>query len=124
MEGNKWHVVNQNKIVFENKRDNRYTHTLKPLRPQTCKSKKHAHTHTHKQSHVTDSAGALSTVDNWWHHCAALQWAGYPRSLMFVFMYICFEGGGHKELNHAQNKALGDPASPLDVFHRENCRDK
>lgn len=72
------------------------------------------------QSNVTDSTGALSTVDNCLDYCAPLQWAGYPRSLMFVFMYICFEGGGHKEQNPAQNKALGDPASPMDVFHGEN----
>ena len=43
---------------------------------------------------------------------------------MFVFMYVCFEGGGHKKPNPAQNKALGDPASPIDVFHGENHRDK
>lgn len=100
-----------------------------PLHTQACKSSKCALTHTrhaesHTQSHVTDSAGALSTVDNWDHHCAALQWAGYPRSLMFAFMYICFEGGRHKKLNSGQNKALGDPASPTDLFHGGNHRDK
>lgn len=84
----------------------------------------HAHRNTHTQSRVTDSAGALSTVDNWYHHCAAPQWAGYPRSLMFVFMYICFEGGRHKKLDPAQNKALGDPASPTAVFHGGNLKDK
>lgn len=78
----------------------------------------------HAQSCVTDSAGALSMVDNWDHHCAALQWAGYPRSLMFVFMYICFEGGRHKKLNSGQNKALGDPASPTDLFHWGSRADK
>lgn len=84
----------------------------------------HTHLHAHEQSCVTDSAGALSTVDNWDHHCAALQWAGYPRSLMFVFMYICFEGGRHKKLNSGQNKALGDPASPPDLFHGGSRADK
>lgn len=82
------------------------------------------HTDAHAQSCVTDSAGALSTVDNWDHHCAALQWTGYPRSLMFVFMYICFEGGRHKKLNSGQNKALGDPASPTDLFHGGSRGDK
>lgn len=79
------------------------------------------HSHTRAEAHTKpDSAGALSTVDNWYHHCAALQWAGYPRSLMFVFMYICFEGGRHKKLNPAQNKALGDPASPTEEATKIN----
>lgn len=35
---------------------------------------------------------------------------------MFMFMYTCFEGGEHKELNPAQNKDLEDPASPWTSF--------
>lgn len=42
---------------------------------QICQTQSHASTETpNTQSHVTDSAGALSSADNCYHHCTALQW--------------------------------------------------
>lgn len=101
------------------------TFTFTSSNMEICQTQSHASTETpNTQSRVTDSAGTLSSADNCYHHCAALQWVGYPRSLMFVFMYICFEGGRHKKLNPAQNKEQGDRASPTDIFQGGKHRDK
>lgn len=120
-------IVRAETHTYMNKRHMRahQTFTFTSSNMQICQTQSHASTETpNTQSHVTDSTGALSSEDNCDHYCAALQWAGYPRSLMFVFVYICFEGGRHKKLNPAQNKELGDRASPTDIFHGGSPRDK
>lgn len=47
------------------------SHIFTSANMQICRTQSHADTGTQTQNHVTDSTGALSTVDNWYHYCGA-----------------------------------------------------